>query len=158
MLDVLFWKGDRFSSSSLLDVRLFTKPSSIWKPLSPESMHAVFVHRHWPIAQCTRIQKRFSCKNAGERAVEAFKTQLFETCGVCVSSRAKTSRLSDPISWLVLPFTFAVCKSGVNSSVRSVWVPPALHDVCSKVRISWSLGNKRLMHLLRPSRCTGKEG
>ena len=141
MLDVLFWKGERFSCSSFLDFRLFTKPSSIWKPLSP-----------------TRIQKRFSCKNAGERAVEAFKTQLFETCGVCVSSRAKTSRLSDPISWLVLPFTFAVCKSGVHSSVRSVWVPPALHDVCSKVRISWSLGNKRLMHLLRPSRCTGKEG
>ena len=150
MLDVLFWKGERFSSLSLLDFRLFTKPTSIWKPLSCESMHPLFVHRHWPMAQCKRIRKRFSCDKAGEDAVSAFKDRVSNLCGVQVSVGAKSPKHLLPTSWLVLPFCFAI-GSEVSTAAASVIVPPCIR-VFSKVRISWALGNKRLMHLITPNR------
>ena len=149
MLDVAFHKGTRFSFRSSLDFCLFTKPSSIWKPLSPESMHAAFVHQHWPAAQCSRIQRRFSSSSEGTKAVSEFKSKLFNISGVAVGSMTKELKPFCCTSWLVLPFDFALVKSGVASAVSSVVVPNIVKHTIGKIRVSWALGNKRLMHLLR---------
>ena len=157
MLDVLFWKGERFLSTSSLDSCLFTKPSSIWMPLSVESMHPVFVHRHWPLSQCKRISKRFTNQSDGEAAVCAFKNRVFPSSGVHVGEGAKSPEHSNKTitSWLVLPFHFAI--SHVAGAVNAVKVPTSI-AAFGKVQVSWSLGNKRLMHLLRPRLQKGDRG
>ena len=64
MLGLLLYKGGRFSRHSTLDYRLYVKPTSVWKPLSPLSSHASCVHSSWPQSQCVRIRRRFSCKKS----------------------------------------------------------------------------------------------
>jgi len=151
MLDLAFSKGERFDVCSCLDFCLFTKPTSIWKPLSPESMHPASVHMHWPIAQCNRIRKRFSCYLKAETAVQTFESKLFAANGVTVESWVKRPRSICSTSWMVLPFDFCLGSSRVMSTVKNVVVPESIWSVLSQVKISWKLGNKRLMHLLRPS-------
>ena len=52
--------------------RLYTKPSSIWQPLSPESSHHLGVHKFWPAAECNSIHSRFSDPKEGDLSVSRF--------------------------------------------------------------------------------------
>ena len=152
MLDLDYCKGERFLMCSCLDFSLFVKPTSIWRPLSPESMHPVTVHEHWPINQCARIRKRFSDAFLAEKAVQKFECELLKVSGAAVGIKAFVTRTKAQTSWLVLPFDFVLGGSKISSVVSDIHVPESLRSVFSQVRVSWKLGNKRLMHLLRPRR------
>ena len=75
MLDVDLFKGSRFSSRGVLDYRLFVKASSIWKPLSIESQHALSVHATWPLSEIGRINKLFWSKADAGQAVSVFRAR-----------------------------------------------------------------------------------
>ena len=142
-LDVSRVSGPR---NDLLSFSLFTKPSNIWQPLSPESSHPFSVHKFWPLAQCKRIYSKHSDIAEGVRAVDSFKAKYFDLFGVDITSRTGPKPPKVPISWLVLPVTF--CFGGrLSKTVSSVSVPSGFD--LEKVRLSWELGNKHLMHLLR---------
>ena len=126
---------------------LFTKPTSIWKPLSPESNHPLNVHLHWPLAQCQRIRSKFSCKNAGEAAVQEFKTRYESSFGIKIAERHKFLSPKLPTSWIVFTYSLCLAKARLSSLVSKCFVPPGL-GFC-RLRLSWRLGGKHLIHLLR---------
>ena len=128
--------------------QLYTKASSTWQPLSPDSCHPRSIHAHWPFAQCTRILSRFSCPVEGNLAVESFKARFFNSFQVRIREPEKKPQISSgPSSWVVLPYN--VCfVLGKLSRVVSSLVFPSCFPFC-RVRLSWSLGGQHVVHLLR---------
>ena len=127
---------------------LFTKPSSIWQPLGPSSMHPLSIHLHWPRAQCKRIRSRYSSELEGEVAANAFKLRYFNLFGVRIDE--PMSRPNLPIqatSWIVLPYNFCLVLGGLTRIVTSFVFPDGFSF--KRARLSWSLGGKHLIHLLR---------
>ena len=141
-----------FSFYVSFDFSLFIKPTSIWRPLSPESMHPVTVHEHWPISQCARISKRFSDTKQAATAVADFKHQLSLINGVTIGEVANLPKPKQITSWIVLPFTYVLGNSRISSVVSRLNIPNSLSSVFGRIRISWKLANKRLMHMLRLKR------
>ena len=144
MLDVFVSRDDFLRPHFVL----FKKPSSIWQPLSPESAHHISIHKHWPLAQCKRIRERFSSPVEAELEVDSFKRAFFEATGVWLNEQiVSTKNQSNTSSWIVLPFNFALSNCGLSDILHNLKVPRILPF--SNIRVSWSLGNKHLMHLLR---------
>ena len=127
---------------------LFTKPSSIWQPLSIESCHPISIHTHWPICQCIRIAERFSDPKEALLAVDKFKKAYEEACGVSVCNKRSLVDPKQPTSWLVLPYDLSLGRAGVQRAVDSVRVPSHIGSF-QRVKVSWTLANKHLEHLLR---------
>ena len=130
--------------------RLYTKPSIIWQPLSPESAHHISIHRHWPLAQCCRIRSRFSSAAEGDAEVLSFIKSFYEATGVLlVEEQQKSTKIKpkNASSWLVLPFNFVLSNSTFARAISDLRVPEELPFI--NVRVSWSLGSQHLMHLLR---------
>ena len=127
---------------------LFSKPSSIWQRLFFESCHPLSIHMHWPISQCNRITERFSCSKGALLAVSQFKTAYKKANGgIEVCEKRPVSKPKQTTSWMVLPFDFSIGYSRVQRTIGSIRVPSmAPFDV---VKVSWSLANKHLMHLVR---------
>ena len=130
-----------------LSFRLYKKPSSIWKPLSPESLHPKSVHVHWPLAQCDRILRRHTNAKEEVASVSHFKTLYSRLFGIPIAEKHKSFRPQQVSSWIVLPYN--VCLVGVRLSqvVSSLSVPIGLSF--SRVRLAWSLNSKHLVHRLR---------
>ena len=127
---------------------LFTKPSSIWQPLSLESCHQIAIHKHWPISQVSRISERFSDSSEATHAVSEFKQAYSRASGgVEVCEKESFSAPKQSTSWMVLPFDFSIGNSKVQQAIDSVRVPSM--GSFERVRVSWSLACKHLMHLLR---------
>ena len=127
---------------------LFTKPSSIWQPLSPESLHPSSIHLHWPRAQCKRIGSKFSCAVEGNRALEAFKARYYNSFQVHIAEH--TSKPDLPCaatSWIVVPYNVCLLLGGLARGVSSFVFPDGFSF--RRARLSWSLGSKHLIHLLR---------
>ena len=137
------------SFSPTVSFELFTKPSSIWQPLSPESVHAPQVHKHWPLAQCKRIRSKFSSKKGGEQAVQHFKSLLFDSFGIQLAEGLKSSlpNISVKRSWLVMPYHRCLVMSKFGRVVGSLKVPLSMSF--DKVRLSWKLSAPHLVHRLR---------
>ena len=134
----------------LCSFRLFVKPTSIWKPLSPESLHPSSIHKHWPRAQCERIRKRFSCKAEGETAVAKLKALYFDSFGITVADKQKPHLPKSPISsssWMVMPYHLCLVMSHFGQVVSSLVVPQCLSF--DRVRLSWKLNSPHLIHRLR---------
>ena len=114
-------------------------------------MHSVSIHKHWPLAQIARIRKRFSDSGEAVVAIETFKNRYLASTGVQITEQqmAVPSYPKTPTSWLVLPFVFGLSTKKIQSSVSKVRVPDVVSHLVSSVRISWCLGNKHLMHLVR---------
>ena len=157
MLDVSFFRGRMFDDHGVLDYRLFSKPSSVWRPLSQLSGHPSRVHQFWPRLQLRRIRKRFSCPAQAGRAQEEFRRKMFSASGIWFSElqpKAQTAlRLTDRLNggpWLVLPYHH--CWTGIRLGAinRRLQFPGDLVriGVCFP-RISWKLGSQRLVHLLQ---------
>ena len=144
MLDVFVSRG-----GSSPTFKLYTKPSSIWQPLSLESCHHTSVHVHWPISQCMRIYERFSCPAAGRAAVDSFK-RAYQNAngGVNICDRQPKQGLLKSYSWMVLPFDFVVgsLSARIQLALSNFRVPSGAFN---GVRVSWSLANQHLVHLLR---------
>ena len=134
-------ENDRLSFS------LYQKPSSIWQPQSPESSHPFIVHKYWPIAQCRRIYSKFTNVADAERAVNSFKALYFNSFGVAVSAEPGPKLPKVSTSWLVLPFNLCFGLTSLSEIVSSMPVPSWFPF--RKVRLSWGLGNKHLVHLFR---------
>ena len=126
---------------------LFTKPSSIWKPLSPESLHPLSIHRNWPLAQVKRIVDRYSNKQDGLRAANAFKELYKNSFGIAIVEKHLPKLPKQITSWLVLPYNLVLVLGGLQKMVSSLRVPGGF--CFQKVGLSWSLGGKHLLHLLR---------
>ena len=127
---------------------LFTKPSSIWHPLSQESYHPASIHQHCPVAQCRRILSKFTCPKAGRNAVEDFKARYFNSFLVPVSEpKSKPNLPYVATSWLVLPYNVCLLLGGLRKVVASLVTPDCVSF--RRVRLSWSLGSKHLVHELR---------
>ena len=153
MLDVEIFKGCRFTKRGLLDYRIFTKETSIWRPLSPWSAHPGYALRAWPISQCIRFYDRCSDRVEGinqlERSREMLKQQgIF----VQISGRefdkmrrtrmnSRRQRLSERSWWMVLPFSCSVPASSIRSVLRDVHIPSSL-SFLGEPRVSWCLGDK----------------
>ena len=148
MLDLSFTKGD----GGRLDYSLYKKQTSIWQPLSSESMHSYSIHKHWPLAQCKRIRGRFSRKADGESAVQSFKREMFSVCGKNIEEIVCPNRLKQTASWMVLPYCFELGSLQIQRFLSSVKVPKELTDLFGSVKVSWRLGSKHLIHLLRRSK------
>ena len=132
-----------------LSFRLYQKPSSIWRPLSPESQHPHSIHLHWPIAQCRRIMKRHTSTKEGEEAVRRFKALYSHAFGRPIAERHKNSRPKLASSWIVLPYHVCLVAVRLSQVVSSLVVPVSLSF--DRVRLSWSLCGKHLVHRLRRS-------
>ena len=144
MLDLFVSVGP----SGRLMFSLFSKPTSIWQPLSLESCHPLSIHMHWPISQCNRIAERFSCSRQSCLAVSQFKTAYKEANdGVEVCEKRPFSALKLSTNWMVLPFDFSIGYSRVQQAISQIRVPSSAPF--DRVKVSWSLANKHLMHLVR---------
>ena len=148
MLDVFFYKGDRYLCSSVLDYELYVKKTSQWQPLSNLSTHTKSIHFHWPLAQTRKIKNRFSDLCAAGGAIKSFQRKYVDALGVEFPKR-KSSRgqATNRVSWIVIPFrdAWSRCKFGLCNFV----IPPILQDKYNSVSVSWSLGGKHLIHKLR---------
>ena len=132
---------------------LFTKPTNIWHPLSPESCHHSSIHLHWPVCQYKRIKARFSCQSEGVRAAGLFSRVYAEaTGGVKICDQQPEPSRSVPTSWFVIPFDFVLGGSRVQQALSNVIVPVCI-GAFERVKVSWTLGNKHLMHILRSRHC-----
>ena len=128
--------------------RLHTKPSSIWQPLSPGSMHPKSVHLHWPSAQCKRIKSRFSNHVEGDMAVDSFKARFFRLFQTRICEQKSTPNISnEAMSWIVLPYNICLLLGGLPRTIAGFEFPVSFPF--SRARLSWSLGGQHLTHLLR---------
>ena len=127
--------------------RLFVKPTNIWRPLSPESQHPASIHKHWPAAQAKRIFSRFSNAGEGMAAVNNFKAFYKRSFGAAICDEYLPKRPKQVTAWLVLPYSLCLVLGGLPKIVRSFCVPSSF--CFDKVGLSWSLGGKHLIHLLR---------
>ena len=150
-LDIGVSKGLTFD---FVFFRLFVKETSIWKPLSPDSSHPRSIHLHWPRAQITRIFSRFSSKKEGEIAVNNFKQLYFGSFGTAIDESHLPRHPVRNTSWIVLPYNLCLI-SGLARLVSTFVVPFGF--AFDKVGLSWKLGGKHLMHLLRRQRVSMQE-
>ena len=134
---------------SSLSFRLYQKPSSIWKPLSPESLHPHSIHTHWPLAQCNRIMRRHTNAEEGRACVSRFKALYSQMFGIPFAEKHKSFRPQQVSSWIVLPYNVCLVGVRLGQVVSSLSVPTGLSF--SRVRLAWSLNSKHLVHRLRRS-------
>ena len=127
--------------------RLFTKPTNIWQPLSPESHHPRSVHMHWPAAQAKRIFAKFTDRVEGLSAVNNFKFLYTRSFGAMYVEEHLPKLPKQATSWIVLPYSFCLAFGGFARCVRSLVVPDGF--CFDKMGLSWSRGEKHLIHLLR---------
>jgi hypothetical protein len=104
-LDLELFKGQRHKISGHLDYKLYVKPTALWRPLSPASLHAEFMHTAWPLGQIQRLRNRFSDVRLAEREVEIYIKKLsvsgIERPVQTTSNRPHVLRAS---SWVVFPY------------------------------------------------------
>ena len=135
-------------SEGFLSFSLFKKTSSIWTPLSPDSLHSSAIHRHWPMAQVERIRRRFTCPQAAEKAVREFEYLYNKLFGLPISKKHQTfSPRKQNMSWLVLPYHRCLVEGKIGQVVRLLSVPFGL--AFDMVGLSWSLNSRHLVHRLR---------
>jgi hypothetical protein len=75
-LDTIIFKGPRFNSCNLLDVRLYTKPLNSFLYLPPSSCHPPHTFRSWPFTELRRILRNTSCHDTYTKSVSQFKKHL----------------------------------------------------------------------------------
>ena len=95
-----------------------------------------------------RIYQRFSDHAEDIRAVNKFRSAYRQaTFGVEIGAPQPKLELNVPTSWFVIPFDFVLGNARVQQAINRLKVP--FNGAFSRVRVSWSLGNQHLMHLLR---------
>ena len=108
------------------------------------------IHLHWPTNQCKRISERFSDPRAGSRAVDQFCAAYKAATGVEVCKPTQNRpKLGRPTSWIVIPFDFVMKAAGIQNVLDRVRVPLGALGSFDRVKTSWSLSSKHLMHKLR---------
>jgi len=75
-LDITVFKGKRWQTCGILDIRPFSKPTSRHVPLASWSAHSRAVHRGWPVARIHSLRAHSSCSAYFEHAKAAFIHKL----------------------------------------------------------------------------------
>ena len=153
----------------------FTKPTSIWRPLSCHSMHHPSVHTTWPCEYMARLARRctsgsqmkhysqlfydkFVSSCSQHTAIPRMRAQLRSITSVSRSdySHGGTMRAASfPSSWIVIPFRPSWWNARLPKLIGDLNV---LSDVGMPVRVAWSLGSSPLSALLQNTSNGGAEG
>ena len=156
VLDLLFWKGERWSRTGFLDVRVYQKPTCNWIPLSRLSAHHPNVHNSWPSSMIKRFHALTSSKEEAQRVSSRFLASLEQ--GLCQAPTKCTDRQyattnAQPYTRMVLPFNVWFHNSPFFRSLRRVYDRWNLRfgqqGRCVRVGLAWRLGGTHLIHLLR---------
>ena len=94
----------------------------------------------------------FSDKADAEAAVEQFKHEMVSAGGKHIEEIVCPHRPMQTASWMVLPFCYELGNSNIQKFLSSVEVPNSLVGLFQSVKVSWRLGSKHLIHLLRRSK------
>ena len=62
MLDVTFFKGERWAGCKYLDYKPYIKPTSLGMVLNVSSAHVPIIHEQWPLAEAKRFQRLSSSR------------------------------------------------------------------------------------------------
>ena len=130
-LDLVLHKGPRWHMTGLLDYSLYTKPSSLWLPLSSKSGHAPSVHMAWPVGQLVRLKRRFYCPSEASKAINDFKHRYKVANGhdffeFNSSSSSSPIRRNNQGSFVVLPCREEWNKAGIPRMLKKTfdeWEP-----------------------------------
>ena len=101
------YKGAGWQKTGILDSGLLVKPSTLWVPLAAQSCHHWGVHRAWPRAEVSRIQRLCSSKASLDLAVERFRAKMVGALGRALvdltpPQRPMQLRVRENVSWLVI--------------------------------------------------------
>ena len=134
--------------------RMHIKPSSIWAPLSIDSVHAPSVHLSWPASMVRRFYKRFSDAKDAQKHVDEFIVKLNKSCGVDLqfggdSRTINSMQKSERRAWIVFPYRHEW--KPLQGIVASFKLPQSMQDSiqCKSLGIAWSLGSQHLVHAVR---------
>ena len=137
---------------------MYTKPSSVWRPLSASSGHAPSVHIGWPRGQIARITSRFSSKKLLEAYLLIYFQKLAESGCVIPNreSRSMVPRKAKPLTWLVLPFRHSYAGLGgiidtISKRHDSIRIMPGVFFGCREnlVKLAWTLETKSMLGTLQ---------
>ena len=93
VLDVHFFKGERWRHSFKLDYKVYTKPTSHWQPLALSSGHHPSTHFAWPRAMISRYRHMSSHRSLADQDISVFLSSLSQRCGFNVCSHFHSSVL-----------------------------------------------------------------
>ena len=135
----------------VMDVRPYSKPTSLWTPLSHTSCHMPTTHVVWPLSFVERLRRHSSTTSIFKAARDEFKQrlQLFAPghpglrTGPAAQARKNTST---PTSYLVLPY-HTVWRTARITALLSQFDSRLSSVNSCRTRISWSLGGAHLMRL-----------
>ena len=157
MLDITIFKGPRWSSTGLLDHKLFTKPSSQWQPLSIRSGQAPSVHNAWPNTQLQRV--RGLCNNPADAflAEQNFKDMYLASIGIDIfraqsSSPSRSLTRSGHPSHLVIPYRREWGSAKIAKTANDIcrlWSTRLREHTrikCDWIRIAWANPGRCLLH------------
>lgn len=158
MLDTTFFKGPGWMKTGRLDYRLHVKDTRQWRPLMPSSAHPRMVHETWPVAEATRIAKRFSSFKIGKKTAHEFLQSLHNVGIDTGTHHPKVSRSHfdhrPVLPRLILPYCVEWASARLSqilgkvfrahSSVLCGFLPSG-----PPVQISWKLSGRHLVQKLR---------
>ena len=155
MLDLEISKASGLHNSRL-SYSLFTKPTSVWKPLSVLSSHPASVHCSWPLSQVRRINQRFSSTKDAEIAVTSFKRDWSRASSIRFDAisdpgQGRSARPPENLlsAWLVFPFRQAWANAKLHKALLNACIdmPPLLRRF--QPRLCWRLGGPPLTQVIR---------
>ena len=153
MLDVEFFRGERWQCTGVLDHKLFRKESSQWTPLLPASFHNPAIHIAWPRAQLQRIRRRHSNEASAARDQMDFCNRYLQHTGSSVDLFPRTPRIKLPVLLprLVLPFRVEWQAVRFLGLARSCWqeLGNEWDSNSQLLQVSWRLSNRHLLDLIR---------
>ena len=153
---MVIFKGKRFAASGKLDTGAFVKVTHQGTSLSSRSGHHPSVHLAWPESRMTHFTRICSSRESVLGAQVAFFRKLLHDCpehpmieGLSRShGRSKEAKvtISDPSSWLVLPYHPCWGQAKIARAIKAV---NFLFLECEDFlrfapRISWCNGGKHL--------------
>lgn len=154
MLNLCLAKVVSIEGVALISYSLFTKPSSIWKPLSPLSCHPASVHFSWPAGQLKRIVNRCQSKQVGLQHVIKFKRDFeiatrLDLDHLSRSTSISSSRIHGDVCWLVLPFNHCWASARFQRVLRDAMQTRSVILGSFFFKIAWRLGEPNLTLLFR---------
>ena len=164
MLDLHVFKGSRFDRSSILDIKLYQKPSAQGCPLASDSYHPPYLHFAWPTARSSHFDTACTSRAYALRAKIVFFEKLAtrQPGHICLlflaslfgNTPGHVSRIPHAesgndggCSWLVLPYFRDFI--GLTKELGSIRDSFSKHGFGHLIpRISWALHGRNLLQVL----------
>ena len=152
-LDIALYPFRIANGNYLLKTKAYTKPTSLWTPLSYTSTHHPAVHLMWPPSVLRRLRDHCTDDASYDEAKRAFMQRLRVFAPghpglLATTARPRRRQPSSSTCFCVLPFHPIWHHSGIHSACESMDAMLAAHS-SYQVRISWSLAGSHLMRLVQ---------